>query len=255
VTLKNGEEIRAKKVISTLDAYSTYIRLMDKRALPTDFVNVVEEIEYTDGYIQIHLSMKDLPTFTKQLPFVNGTEQSWLVAYIRSPEQLHEAYKQYKKGEVPDDPAVYCYFPSQLDPTLAPPGQHTCTLFAHYFPADTPKGEHKNMKNLMADKMLDCIEFVAPGFKGLIMDKAVFTQHYFERKFGATQGDFAQGLLHPGQFFSDRPVPGWAANDIDSFRTPLINLFMAGGGCHPGPGVTCLPGLYGARAVLSELGA
>ena len=28
---------------------------------------------------------------------------------------------------------------------------------------------------------------------------------------------------------------------------------MAGGGNHPGPGVTCLPGLYGSRVVLAEL--
>jgi len=252
VRLENGEEIYAEKVISSLDAYSTYIRLMDKTKLPSDFVSTVEDIDYTNGYIQIHLTMNDLPKFTKQLEFVNGTVQSWLVAYIRSPEQLHEAWRQFKAGQVPDDPAVYCYFPSQLDPSLAPEGKHTCTLFAHYFPAETPKGEHKAMKNDMMEKMLNCIESVAPGFKDLIMDKAVFTQHYFERNFGATKGDFAQGLLHPGQMFADRPVPGWTATDADAYRTPLKNLFMAGGGCHPGPGVTCLPGVYGARAVLQD---
>ena len=31
-------------------------------------------------------------------------------------------------------------------------------------------------------------------------------------------------------------------------------LYMAGGACHPGPGVTCLPGLNGARVVLAQLG-
>jgi phytoene dehydrogenase-like protein len=29
---------------------------------------------------------------------------------------------------------------------------------------------------------------------------------------------------------------------------------MAGGACHPGPGVTCLPGLNGARVVMEKLG-
>jgi phytoene dehydrogenase-like protein len=61
------------------------------------------------------------------------------------------------------------------------------------------------MKNDMTDKLIGAIERVAPGFNDLIIDKATFTQHYFERNFGCTQGDFAQGLLHPGQMFGDRP--------------------------------------------------
>ena len=48
--------------------------------------------------------------------------------------------------------------------------------------------------------------------------------------------------------FGDRPVPGWA-----NYETQLDNLFMAGAACHPGPGVTCLPGLNGARVVKAKL--
>jgi phytoene dehydrogenase-like protein len=199
--------------------------------------------------VQLHLTLKRLPTFTKQLAFVNGTEQSWLVAYIKSPEQLHRAWKQYRAGEVVDDPAVYCYFPSQLDRSLAPEGFHTCTMFSHYFPADIPAGKHNEMKEQMVERMLGQIEKVVPDFRDLIMDQVVFTQQYFEKTFGATEGDFSLGLLHPGQMFGDRPVPGWANHE-----TPLPNLFMAGAACHPGPGVTCLPGLNGARVVLERLG-
>lgn len=253
VRLKDGEVITAKKVISTLDAHSTFIRLGDRFKLPGDFARAIDDIDYQMGYMQIHLTLKELPTLTKQLASINGTMQSWLLAYLPSPEHLHDAWIQYKDDIVPDSPAVYCYFPSMLDPTLAPEGSHTCTLFSHYFPANTPKGEHKAMKNEMAERMLNCIEDVAPGFKGSIMDQAVFTQHYFESNYGVTKGDFSQGLMHPDQFFGNRPVPGWVAQDKSGYETPLVNLFTAGGGNHPGTGVTCLPGLYGARVVLSEL--
>ena len=215
VKLKDGEEIRAKAVVSTLDARTPFMNIADPELLPPDFVRQVEEIEYTNGYLQAHFTLERLPTFTKQLEFVNGTTQSWLVAYIKSPEQLHECWKQYKAGEVSDDPAVYCYFPSQLDPSLAPEGYHTCTMFSHYFPAEIPPGKHNEMKKLMVDRMIGQIEKVVPDFRDLIMDQVVFTQQYFE---------------------------------------PLENLFMAGAACHPGPGVTCLPGLYGARAVMAKLG-
>ena len=248
VRLRDGEEIRAKAVISTLDARATFLRLCEPGHLPSDFVNSVEEIEYTNGYLQLHLTLRRLPTFTKQLEFVNGTVQSWLVAYIKSPDQMHRAWQQYQAGEVPDDPAVYCYFPSQLDPSLAPEGYHTCTMFSHYFPAEIPPGKHNEMKDLMAERMIGKIEKVVPDFRDLIIDRVVFTQQYFEKTFGASAGDFTAGLLQPGQMFGDRPGPGWANHE-----TPLENLYMAGGACHPGPGVTCMPGLNGARVVMAKL--
>ena len=250
VRLKDGQEIRSKAVISTLDSKMTFGSLCEPGSLPTDFRNAVDDIEYANGYVQLHLTIKRLPTFTKQLEFVNGTVQSWLVAYIKSPEQLHRAWLQSRAGQVADDPAVYCYFPSQLDPSLAPEGSHTCTMFSHYFPTDIPVGKHNEVKNLMVERMIAAMEKVVPDFRDLIMDKAVFTQQYFEKTFNATEGDFSLGLLHPGQMFGDRPVPGWSGGH----ETPLENLYMAGGACHPGPGVTCLPGLNGARVVLEKLG-
>jgi phytoene dehydrogenase-like protein len=105
------------------------------------------------------------------------------------------------------------------------------------------------MKNLMVERMITQMEKVIPDFRDLIMDQVVFTQQYFEKTFNATEGDFSMGLLHPGQMFGDRPVPGWDGGH----ETPLENLYMAGGACHPGPGVTCLPGLNGARIVLAQL--
>jgi phytoene dehydrogenase-like protein len=122
-------------------------------------------------------------------------------------------------------------------------------MFSHYFPFDIPPGKHNEMKELMAERMIGQIEKVVPDFRELIMDKVMFTQQYFEKTFGATEGDFTAGLLQPGQMFGDRPVPGWA-----NYETPLEGLYMAGAACHPGPGVTCLPGLNGARVVMAKLG-
>jgi phytoene dehydrogenase-like protein len=253
VQLESGEKITAQAVVSTLDAYSTFIRLADSKQLPVDFVRSVEEIEYTNGYIQIHLTLEELPRFAGHMEFVNDTPQAYLMAYIKSADHLHEAWKAYRENRVPDDPAVYFYFPTMLDPQLAPEGKHTCTLFAHYFPANPPKGEFKAMKNEATENMISVVEKVAPGFRELIIDKATFTQHYFERNFGATEGDFAQGLLHPGQMFGDRPVAQWSSEEKSSYETPLKNLFLAGGACAPGPGVTCLPGMYGGQLVLEHL--
>jgi phytoene dehydrogenase-like protein len=76
----------------------------------------------------------------------------------------------------------------------------------------------------------------------------VLTQKYFEATFGLTAGDFSSGLLHPGQMWDKRPVPGWA-----NYRTPIRNLYMCGSACHPGPGITCVPGYNGAHAALEDM--
>ncbi|MBW1900492.1 MAG: NAD(P)/FAD-dependent oxidoreductase [Deltaproteobacteria bacterium] len=248
VELKSGEKITARVVLSSLDARTTFIDLVGEDHLPSDFVHAVKEIEYKNGYIQIHMTLKELPEFTGHLAFANENNIRWLMTYIPSAEHLSRNWEQYQRGQVPDDPVSYCGIPSLMDPSLAPEGYYTCTIFSHYFPWETPKGKHKEMRDLMADRAIGQIAKYAPNFRDAIMDKTVLTQTYFENTFNVTAGDFASGLLHPGQMWDKRPVQGWA-----NYRTPIESLFMCGSACHPGPGVTCVPGYNGAREVLKEL--
>ena len=56
-------------------------------------------------------------------------------------------------------------------------------------------------------------------------------------------GDFSQDQL--GCF---RPVLGWA-----DYRTPIDNLYMASGTCHPSGGCTCAPGYNCAGIITDDL--
>ncbi len=248
VELKNGEKITARVVLSSLDARTTFMDMTGVDRLPSDLVQSVNEIEYRNGYVQIHLTLRELPKFSGHVAFANEDKLGWIMAYIPSPEHLSACWDQYRKGEVPDDPASYAAFPSMMDPGLAPEGQHTCTIYAQYFPTSIPQEKHKEMRDVMADRMIEQIAKHAPNFRDAIMDKVVLTHQYFEKTFGITKGDFCHGLLHPWQMWDKRPVPGWA-----DYRTPIENLYMCGSACHPGPGVTCIPGYNGANAVLNDL--
>lgn len=249
VELKSGEKITAKVVLSSIDARTTFMDMVGEDKLPSDLVQAVNEIEYRNGYVQIHLTLKELPKFTGHLAFANENNIGYIMAYIPSPEHLSRCWDQYRKGEVPDDPASYAEFPSMMDSTLAPEGQHTCTIYAQYFSTSIPQDKHKEMRDVMADRMIEQIAKHAPNFRSAIMDKVVFTHQYFERTFGITKGDFCHGLLHPGQMWDKRPAPGWS-----NYRTPIENLYMCGSACHPGPGITCVPGYNSAREVLKDIG-
>ena len=245
VELRNGEKISSKVVLSSLDARTTFIGLAGEEHLPSEFVHAVKEIEYRNGYVQIHMTLKELPEFTGHLAFANENNIRWLMSYIPSPEYLSRCWEQYRCGKVPDDPVSYYHIPSLLDPSAAPAGYHACTFFSPYFPVDIPQSEHDELKQVMADRVIDQMVKYAPNFRDAIMDQVVLTHQYFEKTFGITAGDFCHGLLHPGQMWNLRPVPGWS-----DYRTPIENLYMCGSACHPGPGVTGVPGYNSAHAVL-----
>lgn len=247
VELKNGEKISAKIVLSSLDARTTYIGMVGEEELPSDVVHAVNEIIYKNGYVQIHMTLNELPEFTGHVAFANENNIRWLMCYIPSPEHLSHCWDQYRRGQIPDSPASYCAIPSVMDPSLAPEGKYTCTIYSQYFPTDIPQDKHKEMSNVMAERMIDQIARYAPNFRDSIMDKVVLTQQYFEKTFGITEGDFCHGMLHPGQMWDRRPIKGWS-----DYKTPIENLYMCGSACHPGPGVTCAPGYNSAHEVLKN---
>ncbi len=249
VELRNGEKIYAKVVVSSLDAQTTFVKMAKEVLLPSDFTRKVNEIKYQNGYLQIHLTLSELPEFKDHLAFANDNNIRWLMAYIRSPEHLQQCWEEYQRGEVPSDPVSYCVISSLMDPTLATGPGYTCTIFSHYFPYNIPNGKHNEYRDIMADRCIEQIAKYAPKFRDSIMNKAVLTHKYFESKFGITGGDFTHGLIQPSQWWDKRPVKGWS-----NYRTPLDNLYMCGSSSHPGPGVTCIPGYNAANEVLKDLG-
>jgi phytoene dehydrogenase-like protein len=140
--------------------------------------------------------------------------------------------------------------PSVLDPDLAPPGRHAGTMFAMYFPCEAPREEHGRLKDEFAERIVAKMTRYAPNFRDSILHQATFAPYHYESMFGCTGGDFCHGLIHPEQMLDFRPVPGWGGG----YRTPIEDLYLCGAGCHPGPGVTFLPGYNAAHVVLDDLG-
>jgi phytoene dehydrogenase-like protein len=99
----------------------------------------------------------------------------------------------------------------------------------------------------MAERIIDRVEAVYPGFRSLIVESAVFSSDHFATMQGATSGDFTHGMIHPEQMLGGRTLVSGS-----SHRTPIENLYLCGASCHPGPGVTFLPG-YGCAAEVTDL--
>jgi phytoene dehydrogenase-like protein len=247
IQLQNGEKVTANVVLSNLDAHSTFIRLIGEDYLPPEFVRKVKGIDNRGAYLQILVTLKELPEFAGDFAFMNEEGMRGGFSVLQSPEHFEECWDACKWGRVPKDPTLGIQIPSYWDDTAAPSGCHAATIFSMYFPSAAPRDQHGRLKDEMADKVIDKLNRYAPNFRESIIDKAVFAPLHYEAMFGCTGGDFTHGLVHPEQMLDFRPVVGWT-----EYKTPVENLYLCGSACHPGPGVTFIPGYNSAHEVLKD---
>jgi phytoene dehydrogenase-like protein len=250
VELASGERITARRVVSNLDPTSTFLRLMQEGQLPADYVAGIKAIDHRGAYIQMQVALDALPEFSGEFAWLNEGDFRQSVSIFNSPELLQENWVECRRKQVPTDPIVGMQIPSVKDPSLAPAGKHAGTIFAMYFPCEAPREEHGRLKDLMAEHVIDKLTRYAPNFREAIRHQATFAPYHYESMFGCTGGDFCHGLIHPEQMLDFRPVPGWQGG----YRTPVENLYLCGASCHPGPGVTFLPGYNSAHVVMQDLG-
>src|SRR5438876_6184670 len=64
VALADGTEYSARKIVSCLDANVTFLRLMERKDLPADFVESVKHLDYASASCKINLALSQVPNFT-----------------------------------------------------------------------------------------------------------------------------------------------------------------------------------------------
>ena len=197
----------------------------------------------------MHLLFKlsALPEYGGKLAELNEDPATrFNMSLFAEPRDLQAAFEASSAGELPERPPAALQIPTVVDPTLAPDGFHIGTTYGFYFPFESPKEVRGKLRDEMAERMINRIEGVYPGFRELIVEQAVFSADHFATMQGATGGDFTHGLIHPDQMLGAR-----ALVEGSSHRTPVPGLWLCGASCHPGPGVTFLPG-YGCAAELGD---
>ncbi len=64
VTLANGDELDATLVLSSVDPRLTFLKLLDPRDLPTEFVDEVRRFKFRGSSGKVNLALDALPNFT-----------------------------------------------------------------------------------------------------------------------------------------------------------------------------------------------
>jgi phytoene dehydrogenase-like protein len=247
VRLKNGEEIRARVVVSNLDKQANFGHLLRAQALPADIQAQLDGMLYRGAYVHMLFKLDRVPDFAPALAALNTIPFSRFGgSMVFEPKEMQRCFEQCQAGELPDRIPVAYQFPSLLDASLAPAGFHVASAYGFYFPCEAPKDQRGRLRDQIAEKVIDQIDAYLPGFRQAIVEKAVFSSDHFVSMHGATNGDFTHGVIHPEQMLGNRSLVEGHAH-----ATPFDNFYLCGSSCHPGPGVTFLPGYNCAHEVLA----
>ncbi|TDH01258.1 hypothetical protein EPR50_G00178460 [Perca flavescens] len=252
VVLKDGTEIHSKVVLSNATPHVTFKNLTPQAALSPEFIKAIDQIDYTSPVTKINVAVDKLPNFLAS-PTPDDKpgphHQCSIHLNCESVELLETAYKEAINGHPSARPMLEMTIPSVLDPTLAPPGCHTVSLFTQFTPYHIEGREWTDQdREAYADTVFDWVEQYAPGFKKSVVGRDILAPPDLERIFGLTGGNIFHGSMSLDQLYLARPLPS-----LSDYRSPIKGLYLCGSGSHPGGGVMGSPGWNAALAVMADL--
>lgn len=252
VVLANGEEIRAKAVVSNADPKRTFLKLVEKQHLDEDFHRSIDNFRVEGCSVKINLALDGLPNFTA---FPNTSEREPSLPHLTTMhvcptmDYIDRAWEDAKQGRMSERPMLECTIPTAYDDSIAPPGKHIMCIFAQYAPFTLKDGFwDQTTKDQFADRCINALADYAPNIKNIIQHRQVISPFDMEVEYGLTGGNIFHGEMDLDQLFFMRPAAGWA-----QYRTPIRGLYLCGSGTHPGGGVMGAPGFNAAREILKDL--
>jgi len=248
VELADGTPEMAPVVLANVDVKTTFEKLVEPDAIDPTFLAQVHRIRATGVVTKVNCLLTELPDFTCRPGKTVQPHHRGYLDICPSIDYLERAWDDAKWGDPSKEPFLDCVLHSVTDPSLAPPGKFTLSIYSQYSPYRLRGGTWDDRKDEVADTILETLTAYAPNLRHAVERRDVISPLDMEREWGLPGGCIYQTDMTPDQLFSFRPVPGWSG-----YRTPIGGLYLCGSSSHPGGGVTGAPGRNAAIAVLEDL--
>lgn len=244
VRLDSGEELHAPLILANVGPKLLFTRLVAAEDQPPGLARRMAQFRTGSASFRMNLALSGLPRFSA-LPEAGPHLASGIIL-APSIDWMDRAYTDSRVSGWSRAPVLELLIPSLLDDSLAPAGAHVMSVFAQHFAPALPDGRPwADARAAAAQTILDTIERFAPGFGKLVVGQLALSPADLEERFGLVDGDIFHGQMGLDQLWAARPMPG--AGD---HRMPIAGLWLCGSGAHPGGGVSGLPGMNAARAIL-----
>jgi phytoene dehydrogenase-like protein len=239
VELESGELVRSAAVISNADPKRT-LAMLGSSDLPGGFRERLEDWQVRSPVVKLNAALNRLPTFSAAGAV---DPHRAMVTITPGPEAAQDAFDACQRGEARVGFAEL-YFQTAYDPTVAPPGQHTMSVFAQYAPYELVDGDWDSSRDEIGALFLDAIAEHAPDVHECVEHLDVLGPPDIEQRIGLSGGNIFQGETLPNQMWDRR---------LDH-RTPVDGLYLCGAATHPAGSVIALNGRNAAMAVLRDAG-
>ncbi|MCA1995284.1 MAG: NAD(P)/FAD-dependent oxidoreductase [Coleofasciculus sp. S288] len=258
VRVANGTEYRANRgVISNIDAKRLFLHLMNDSDVDAADPNLRERLDRrivnnNESIMKVDLAISEPLRFEH-----HNHKDEYLIGSVLiadSVNQVEVAHSEPTVGKIPDsDPSLYVVVPTMLDPSMAPDGKHTVWIefFAPYKIAGADgtglygTGWTDELKNKVADRLIDKLAEYAPNVKNAIIARRVESPAELHERTGFLRGNHYHIDMTLDQMVFFRPLP-----ELANYKTPIEGLYLTGAGTHPGGSVSGMPGRNCARVFL-----
>jgi phytoene dehydrogenase-like protein len=239
VELEGGERIGAPIVVSNADPHATR-RLLGPNA-DSSWSAQVRAIPMRGVTVKVNMMLRELPDFRAR----PGTPAPHHLGQINTPlakQEWRAAHRIANEGELPDRLWTEIYLHTAYDPSVAPRGVHTMSVFAQYVPYEFAAGSWESRRAEVGDRVVASIARFCTNLPDAILDMEVLGPPDIECRVGLSGGHIFQGEILPDHMW-DRRLPS---------RTPMPGIFLCGAGTYPGGSVMGINGRNAAMAVLRE---
>lgn len=236
VTLRGGEEIPARYVVTTISA-RPLAAMLPEGALPDRLLRRLRIWRYSTAAFKLDYAL------ARPVPWTASEARDAAVVHVGGElRELSAAAEAAQRGELPERPALVIGQHTRFDPTRAPAGEHTLYCYAHV-PSHYDASD-EDVAGLIEDQL----ERFAPGFADTVRARAIRNPAQTEAQNPSlVGGDLGGGTYELDQQLLFRPAP-----ELCRHRTPLRGLYVAGASVHPGGSVQGMGGRSAARALLAD---
>jgi phytoene dehydrogenase-like protein len=243
VRTSGGEVPVRRAVLADVGAPALYLHLLPEEAVPGWARGQMQSFRYGWGTFKMDWALSG------PVPWRSAEARESAVVHAGdSVDDLRAFTRQVRDGQLPDNPYLVIGQQSLADPDRAPPGRHTLWAYSRVPP--TLEGGWPRHKEAFADQIERRIEGLAPGFRHLVLARAVHAPDDLERMDeNLVGGDLGGGSAHFDQQLFFRP-----AFPYFRYRTPVRGVYLASASAHPGAGVHGACGLNAAHAALKDAG-
>lgn len=236
-----GERHKVSAVLSTIDPVATLLEGLEGGQLTPSLERSLRNVRRRGTTVRIDFALDRLFTLSDE----RRCERIRVAGNLMDIERAFDACKY---DELPEQPWLEIRVPSAAPDgsVYAPDGCDIVSVLVRY--VSTGAINKPGAVQLLRNRILEQLDRLCPNTsKGVLVER--FQDHdALECEYGLAAGNLSH--VEPGldQLLSLRPVA-----ECGRYATPVEGLFIGGMGCHPGGGLTGIPGWLGAQTLLKHL--